>query len=477
MDEEYFIPDTNLFIHDSEKALTSWKPKDKDKKNILVLTIPLMRELDKLKKGNDDVGYHARESIRSIKQLISDGASLSEGIEKNGITYKCFNYDECDLPHVMGYEDNIDSYFVRLALKLKNENKKVEFVTLDGAPYIVADMLGIKVSDWEHVKAVKSIDQIYKGWEKLSLEDRLFSNLIKHETFTLDEFKDKVGYEGKIFPNMYFNLKNESSNSSKLLFYANPFKSNTIMIENITDYFEILNNTKLTRIKGVNTEQLMALHALSNKKIDTVFILGVAGTGKTFLAVDSGYNQTYTEREIASNIKIIGSKDESSRYDKLLITRPVFEIGEKHGYLPGSMGEKYAPWAQPIMDNLKEIIDDPQEFKRLKEKGFMNDDDDSQIEIAPLAYARGRSRKGVFWIVDEAQNTRYEDMKTLGTRAGEGSKMVVVGDPQQQDTPYITPTTCGLVYYSEAMKEDKTSATILLQKVKRGPIAEKFARF
>ena len=464
MNEEYYIPDTNLFITDPERALTSWKPKEgSNKKNILVIPIPVLTELDKHKKIKDESGYAARESARAIKRLTEDGGNLSQGIEKNGITYISLNYNESELPKYVGYETNVDSYLIRLALKLKQEGKKVEIVTQDTTPYIVANSLGITVSDWKDAKAVNSIDQIYKGWDKLNLEEKLFTELTKRDNFIeLNQFLDIIGYDKPVLPNMYFNIRNKDNNGAKLVFYANPFKSKSegLVMENISNIHYDLKKKEFTRIPSLNTEQLMALHALSNENINTVFMLGRAGTGKTFLAIDSGYNQTYSEGSI-------------QRYDKVLITRPVFEIGKEHGFLPGSIGEKYAPWAQPIIDNLVEIVHDQEEFRRLEEQKFTGID--SQIEIAPLAYARGTSKKNIFWIVDEAQNTTIHEMRTIGTRPAGNSKIVITGDPNQIDVPYINSTSCGLVYFNEQLKNYKNTATIFLDKVKRGPIAEMFS--
>jgi PhoH-like ATPase len=208
-------------------------------------------------------------------------------------------------------------------------------------------------------------------------------------------------------------------------------------------------------IRPRNKEQSFALDLLLNDEIRLVTIVGKAGTGKTLLAIAAGLHKTMEE----------------SAYQKLLVSRPIFPLGRDIGYLPGSVEEKLNPWMQPIFDNVEYLMNLSRSDKKLG-RGYHELVDLGILEIEPLTYIRGRSIPNQFMIVDEAQNLTPHEVKTIITRVGDGTKIVLTGDPYQIDNPYVDQTNNGLVHVVNRFKQEKLAAHVTLSKGERSPLAE-----
>ena len=460
MSEEWHIPDTNLFIYDSKGFFESFKAKRSDKKNYMVFTIPVINELDGLKNIDGDVGYNARETLRQIDKIREMG-DLKKGIDIGGLTYITLDYDASELPKYTGCNDKTDSHLIRLALKLQRDGKKVELITQDTAPRIIADIVGVNSNPWKDIEEVKKLDDLYKGWEDLIINNEDSYNKISKHTkkVELARFQELIGYEKEIYPNQYFFIRNKSD-AEPLIYYIDMFNKDEEIAENITTF--PLSLRKISSIENHNLEQKIALHALNKPEITQVTLLGKAGTGKTFISLDAGYNQSYSEGD---NVK---------RYENVLVTRPIVPIGKELGFIPGDLNDKYGPWMMPIIDNLRAIVRDDNEFERICED-FTSIENPIQIQL--LSDSRGRSVHNSFWIIDEAQNLATPSMKTLGTRVANKTKLVVTGDPSQSDLPHITTKSSGLVHYSERFKKEVETATILLTKGKRSRIADLYDKY
>ncbi|MBR9675531.1 hypothetical protein GOV05_00825 [Candidatus Woesearchaeota archaeon] len=462
MDEEFFIPDTNCFIYDPEGLLKSFRPKE-GKKNYVVLSTWVFNELDSLKLLDDpSVSGPARSSLGLIRDIIRDsGSSLAKGIEANGVTYISFDQFHREFPNFSGSKNTTDHYLVKLGMYLKKIGKKTTLITQDTTPYAIASIVGLEAELWKDALEVASEDDVYKGWRKLKVPQNQIKSL-NTKKMTLDNFLSITNLEG-VHPNEYFFISSdEEGGGSMQIFYANPFFSGgQTKLENITDFKPIVATRQIK--DSLTLKQKVALHALHNPYISNVNLLGPAGTGKTILALDAGYKQIDTEGE-----------DGSQNYRNILVTRPIIPVGDSVGYIPGGIEEKMAPWMSAIWDNLDQIVDDSTELTRIIERSGRSN---GTVVVQELAKARGRSIPGLYWIIDDAQNTTKREMKLIGTRPAEGSKLIIAADlsRDQIDNSSCSPTSNGAIWISEGLKNDEESATIYLDEIKRSSLARKIA--
>lgn len=425
-----FVLDTNVLIHDPECI---FKFEDND----VVIPITVVEELDKLKKGHGDISYSARQTLRIIDSLrekgnISKGISLGNGGSVTVAVDK--DYDLCS-PVLT------DNRIISLALELtkKRSKKPVILVSKDTAVRIKAEALGINVQDYKHDKTY--LFQKYGG-----IIDTDYKNGIKSVRYL------KKGED-------IYRVWGDNN------------------IEQIK---------KLKNIMGIipkNIEQLCAFDALINDKIDVVAITGKAGTGKTLLALAAGIYLLEKSLNKFKNFKGQMKEQESlnERYfEQILVARPVIPIvGQDIGFLPGDVEEKLGPWMQPIYDNLDVIVKTPgdtkKEDKQIKYKSSRYLIDSGMIQIEPLTYIRGRSLPHRYIIIDEAQNLRPLDVKTIITRCGEGTKVVFTGDLYQIDTPYLDISSNGLAYLISRFIQEENFCYINLTQSARSKLADRAA--
>ena len=430
-----FVLDTNVLLHDYT-CMNNFEEHD------IVVPITVLEELDHFKRGNDMINYHAREFTRELDKLSGDkifngGLSLGRGKGKLSI---CTGQVPSDKLRTSFPENTPDHRILAIAeyLHLKHSpTRPVILITKDINLRMKAKSLGIMSQDY-HNDMVQNIDNIFENVKATDVAD---------QDVISDMYESIEGVDAKRFgfarppqAHQYFIFRNDSKSG---LGHYDPFNKRVNRVE----------KTKTYGIDPRNAEQTFALDALLRPEVQLVALTGKAGTGKTLLALAAAIHQ---RRE----------------YTQIFLARPIIPLGNRDlGYLPGDVGEKIGPYMQPLFDNLSVI---KQKFKP-QSKEFSRIEEMQQTEkllITPLAYIRGRSLSRVFFIVDEAQNLTPHEVKTIITRAGEGTKMVFTGDIQQIDSPYLDTKSNGLTYLADRMKGQDIFAHVHLVKGERSYLAD-----
>ncbi|MBN1481989.1 PhoH family protein [candidate division KSB1 bacterium] len=427
-----FVIDTNVILHDSSCVFHF-------EDNDVIIPITVIEELDAFKRGRDQIHFNAREFIRFLDQfrgdkIINGGENLGEG---RGKILILTNYgDDPDVKQAF-VEYKPDHRILSAALHLKKSKKreKIIVVSKDVNLRLKAKSLGLEAQDY-YTDKIEDIEKLYRGLRLIEgfppdAIDRLYrdSEVPLAET----DIQDTI-------PNEYFILRN---NNKSALAYYNPMTKMLQHVEKGMAY----------GIKPRNAEQTFALHALMNSDAPLVTLSGKAGTGKTLLALAAALER----RKV---------------YKQIYLARPIVALSNKDlGYLPGDVEAKLDPYMQPLYDNLGVIKNQFKESDRnyLRIQEMLDSD---KLLIAPLAFIRGRSLNNIYFIVDEAQNLTPHEVKTIITRAGEGTKVVFNGDPYQIDTPYLDSRSTGLSYLIDRMKGQPLYAHVTMQKGERSELAE-----
>jgi len=427
-----FVLDTSVIIF-NHNALETFEEHD------VAIPITVLEELDNFKKGNDIKNFEAREFIR-ILDSYSQGRALTEWIPLNGKSKGKFKVvmeesTKPDATKIFGDNKN-DHKILNAAIKLRTDfpNRKVILVTKDVNLRIKAKSLDIHAEDYETGK-VKNVDELYKGNTQIEgIDSALIDKIYQTGFCEVNEIFDKDP-----IPNHYFILKN---GRTSVLAFFNPVTYKIERVEKRTCY----------NIKPRNAEQVFAFHAIMNPEVRLVTVQGVAGTGKTLIALASALEQR-------------------SDFRQIYLARPIVPLSNKDiGFLPGDIKSKLNPYMEPLYDNLKYIqntFDDrDKEGKKIPEML-----ENEKIVITPLAYIRGRSLSHIFFIIDEAQNLTPHEIKTIITRAGEKTKIIFTGDIYQIDTPYLDTQSNGLSYLIDRMHTHPIHAHITLEKGERSELA------
>jgi PhoH-like ATPase len=432
--KKIFVLDTSVILY-NHNALNSFEDND------VVIPITVLEELDNFKKGNETKNFEAREFIR-IMDRLSINSSLQNWIPLEFPNSGMFKVQMNEIPEnglnaikIFG-ETKPDHRILNAAIRLSQEKPgyKVILVTKDVNLRIKAKSLNIPSEDFETGK-IKDLDSLYSGITLLENVDPEAIDLLYREG--LCDAKD-IAVE-KPIPNHYFILRNEKSS---VLTTYNPKLEKIERVEKKPAY----------KIMPRNAEQVFALHAITNDNIKLVTLQGVAGTGKTLLA-------------------LAGALDQKRSFKQIYLARPIVPLSNKDiGYLPGDIKSKLNPYMEPLWDNLKFIqnqySEKDKEFKKITEAI-----ESEKLMIQPLAYIRGRSISNVCFIVDEAQNLTPHEIKTIITRAGEGTKIIFTGDIYQIDTPYLDSQSNGLSYLIDKIKHHDIYAHIRLEKGERSELA------
>jgi len=432
--KKIFVLDTNVLLHD-HKSIYQFQEND------IILPITVLEELDKFKRGNDLINFQAREFVRELDQLagetlFTEGITLGRGLGRLFIeTGKPFSREMEE-----SFEEKIADHRI-LAIadytRNKNPDKQVILVTKDINLRIKAKALGLTAEDYR-AGQVANIENIYEGPTVVeSINDETISKLYNApEGVPIEEFD--LGIDPKA--NQYMILK--GANSSALAIF-----------DIRTSALHVVQKQKCYGIEPRNAEQTITLDALTRPDIQLVSLTGKAGTGKTLLALAAALQQR---------------RD----YHQIYLARPIIPLGNRDiGYLPGDAHEKIEPYMQPLFDNLSVIR---HQFDQ-RSKEFQKIDQllqEEKLIITPLAYIRGRSLSKVFFIVDEAQNLTPHEVKTIITRAGEGTKFVFTGDIQQIDSPYLDTKSNGLSYLTDKMKGQDIFAHVNLVHGERSHLAD-----
>ncbi len=427
-----FVLDTSVILFDHD-AVTNFEEHD------VIIPIQVLEELDKFKKGNDTKHYEARSFIRFLNELSKEHLLTSwvplPGENKGKL--KVIMPSSKKYKELAPYDEHkIDNQIIHtcLDLQLDHPKLKVILVSKDICLRVKARSVNLFAEDYETGK-VKDLDVLYTGMTTI---EGIESNVID-EMFTTNKATAAELKITELASNHFYILKN--GRKSVLGVYNSA--------ENIIDRVE---KETITRIKPKNAEQTFAIRALMDPHIRLVTIRGVAGSGKTLLALASALEQR-------------------SKFQQIYVTRPIVPLSNKDlGFLPGDINSKVDPYMQPIWDNLKYIKNQFSE----RDKEYARIDDmvqNEKITIAPLAFIRGRTLANVFFIVDEAQNLTPHEVKTIITRAGENTKIVLTGDINQIDTPYLDAESNGLSYVIDKVKNNPLFAHITLQKGERSELA------
>jgi PhoH-like ATPase len=434
INKKLFIIDTNVLLHDY-KCIYNFEEND------VIIPIVVLEELDKFKRGNDLINFHAREFTRELDKLSGDmllTANIPLG-ENLGNLHIETGRDFSEKVNESFPERTSDHRILAIAdyVCSTNKNKTVVLITKDINLRMKAKSLGITAQDYESDK-VANIDDLYKGISVLdSVNQELINKLYEiPDGISSEEFSLEQNLTGHHF----YIMKN---NGSSALAHYNPSNKMIRRVIKQTTY----------GIDPRNAEQTFALEALLNPEIQLVSLTGKAGTGKTLLALAAALQQ-------------------QKRYKQIFLARPIVPLANRDlGFLPGDVKEKMDPYMQPLYDNLTVIkhkfSHQSPEFIRIND--LMKED---KLVITPLAYIRGRSLSSIFFIVDEAQNLTPHEIKTIITRAGEGTKMVFTGDIEQIDSPYLDIGSNGLSYLSDKMKNQDLFAHVNLVKGERSFLAE-----
>jgi PhoH-like ATPase len=434
-DRKIFVLDTSAILFD-HNAFFNFKEHD------VAIPITVLEEIDRFKKGNDVINFEAREFIRAIDRL-SDSYSLQDWIPLNGPTKGKFRVlmheksSTVDADQVFG-ERKADHRIINAALSVQEQypHRKVVLVSKDINLRLKARSLNLASEDYETGK-VKDIKDLYTG--KSVIENTTKKVIDKLYQDGWCNWKDIV----KIRPlkNHYFILRSKTESGSALAYY-NPF----------TDRIERVQKEPAAGIRPRNAEQAFAIHSVLNPNILLSTVMGVAGSGKTLLALASALEQ-------------------KSKYRQIYLARPIVPLSNKDiGYLPGDIKSKINPYMEPLWDNLKYIQSQYKETDREFQK--INDMvENEKLHITPLAYIRGRSLSNICFIIDEAQNLTPHEVKTIITRAGEGTKIIFTGDIFQIDTPYLDSHSNGLSTLIDKMKDQDLYSHITLEKGERSELA------
>ena len=430
-----FVLDTSVLLFD-HNAISNFEEND------VIIPIYVLEELDNFKIGNQSTNFEARSIIRALDNL-SEGKDLHEWIplgENKGrlkIAHNPIYEDVSDAEKIFG-PDKIDHKIINVALAQQKENKtvRVVLVTKDINLRLKAKSLGLDAEDYKTGK-VENASEIYDTYATalndldVSIIEALYQKKNIPENGILKDYKVANG----------FYVLNNCKQSALARYNSD------------TDEISLVEKKFAYGIKPRNAEQTFALNALLNPKIKLVAIQGVAGTGKTLLALASALEQ-------------------KNAFDQIILSRPIIPLNNREiGHLPGTAEEKITPYMQPLWDNLK-VIQSQYAQNSKKKKWIEALLENEQLSITALNFIRGRSLTNVMFIVDEAQNLTPLEIKTIITRAGEGTKIVFCGDIQQIDTPYLDENSNGLSYITDRLKGSELFAHVKLLKGERSELAD-----
>lgn len=431
MAKKTYVLDTNVYLTNAS-SINSFGNND------IIVPLKILDEIDKHKKRQDPVGSQAREIIRKLDYFRSKG-NLSKGVRmgKGLGVIKVRSYNPLILPDDLDLEDS-DNQILATALS-ENEaspvSRKVIVVSRDINMRVKCDALGLQSEDYYAEQVFESSKGLYSGRAEVLVDEQVIDSFYSGEDVYLEE-KSK-----NLHPNQFVMLISNSNDKKTALAR---FKNDHLPLQ------KIIKSSKTTwGMNPRNKEQQFAIDLLTDESIPVVSLVGKAGSGKTLLALAAGLEQT------------IGNEP---RYKKIVVTKPVEPVGKDIGFLPGSMEEKMFPWLAPIQDNLQFLMgDDKMTLEMYVEKG--------KIEVEAMTFIRGRSICNAFLVIDEVQNMTQHEIKTVLTRVGEGTKIVLTGDIEQIDNMYIDETNNGLSYVVERLKEEQVTGHITLLKGERSQVA------
>lgn len=444
-----FVLDTSVLLHDPGCLR-------KFEENEVVIPITSIEEMDTFKKDQREIGRNARQVARFLKDLMSEG-SIKSGVvinEKGGTLRVSLTSDEA---WVLGtdFDPKINDNKI---LNCAAFNSGI-LVSNDVNLRIKAEACGLNSEDYNNDKV--DTDDFYKGFDSIWASAEWIDTFYKTKVSPFTPLSSE-----DLYPNQCYLIQdNLNAKHSALGRYHANLKQ-----------LELIEDIEIMKLAPRNMEQRFALDMLLDPSIKLVTLIGKAGSGKSLMALLAGLHQTLSDAPI---------------YKKILVYRPIVPMGNDIGYLPGSMEEKMGPWMQPISDNIDFIIGDAEDDspKKKTKKAGKNLDEYGEkdaarrtpttdlisfglLELGVLTYIRGRSIPNQYLVIDEAQNCSIHEIKTIITRVGEGTKIILTGDPSQIDAPYLDSTNNGLTYAAEKFKNQSIAGHIVFSKSERSELAE-----
>lgn len=430
MAKKTYVLDTSVYLTDAN-CIKNFKNND------IVVPLKVLEEIDKHKKRQDSVGSQARAIIRKLDELRAKGSLLKGArIEKGLGIVRVSSYNPLCLPDDLDLEDP-DNQIIATALSEQQaspKTRKVVVVSRDINMRVKCDALGLLTEDYQAEQVVENSEGLYTGRIEVLVDEQDIDKFYNNQEISINQ--DKY----HLCPNQFVML---ISNSNEKKTALARYKNHISPLKKI-----ISSNSRVWNTVARNKEQQFALELLMDPDVPVVSLVGKAGSGKTLLALAAGLEQTF----------------EKNIYKKIVVTKPVEPVGKDIGFLPGTMEEKMMPWLAPIQDNLQFLMgDDKATLDLYMEKG--------KIEVEAMTFIRGRSISNAFIVIDEVQNMTQHEIKTVLTRVGEGTKIVLTGDIEQIDNVYIDATNNGLSYVVERLKQEQITGHVTLLKGERSKVA------
>ncbi len=425
-----YVLDTNVLLHDPQ-AIFSFEDND------VIIPIFVIEEVDQFKREGSERGRNARTISRMLDALREKNGSLSAGVPLDGGgTLRVALPRKRERLAVALDPSNADHAILQTAIEVRDNSpeRRTVLVTMDTNLRIRADTLGVEPENYESQRV--QIDDLDAGTVEITVTDEAIDGFYERHELPLP-------YEMKLNPNVCVQLHGSTDGSGAL----GRWDASKERIVPLRTQGEVMG------IRPRNREQAFALDLLTDESIKLVTLVGKAGTGKTLLALAAALKRTI----------------EDGAYSRVLVSRPIIPLGRDIGYLPGSVDEKLNPWLQPIFDNLELLVGAASSKKGLSMQKLIND---GFIQVEPLTYIRGRSLPHQYLVVDEAQNLTPHEVKTIITRSGQGTKVVLTGDPYQIDNPYVDSASNGLTIVTDRFKAERLAGHVVLAKGERSELAE-----
>ena len=435
MAKKNYVLDTSVYLTDANSIFEFGN-------NDIFIPLKVLEEIDKHKKRQDSAGANARKIIRTLDELRTTG-DLQKGVRLGKgkglvkvMSYSCLGNSIFPPDLDIRIPDHTILATAK-AVQQKQSNRKMIVVSRDINMRVICDSIGMVAEDYITEKAAESSDQLYNGFVEHLVDDQVIDRFYEGEEILIEE--DEV--EEKWYPNQFIMMVSNANEKKTALarFCSHHMPLKNVVHDKLPDW----------NISSRNKEQAFAMDLLMNPEIKIVSLIGRAGSGKTLCAIASGLQQT------------LGAGD--NHYDRLIVSRPVQPLGKDIGFLPGTMHEKMLPWLMPIQDNLQYLIGDRNALQMYVDKG--------KIEIEALTYIRGRSIANAYVIIDEAQNLTKHEIKTIITRIGDGTKIILTGDIEQIDNIYVNETSNGLAHAIESFKQYPIAGHVTFKKGERSELA------
>ena len=436
MAKKNYILDTSVYLTDAD-ALFKFENHD------IFVPLKVLEEIDKHKKRQDSVGANARKTIRTLDEFRTKG-NLQKGVRIDKgkglitvVSYEVLKNVAFPSDLDLGIPDHI---ILATAMAVRDEsNRKTFVVSRDINMRVICDSIGLVAEDYRTEKIITSSEELYSGLSEHLVDDQVIDRFYAGDDIIISEDETTEVWH----PNQYVLLMSNANEKKTCIarFYTHFQPLKKIIHDKIPDW----------KISSRNKEQAFAIDLLLDPAVKVVSLVGRAGSGKTLCAIAAGLQQT------------IGLRG-SNPYDRMIVSRPVQPLGKDIGFLPGTMEEKMLPWLMPIQDNLQFLLGgNKNTLQMYVSKG--------KIEIEALTYIRGRSIANAFVIIDEAQNLTAHEIKTIMTRVGEGTKIVLTGDIEQIDNVYVNETSNGLAHAVEKLKEFPLSGHVTFTRGERSEVA------